>query len=375
MTSDAVHPSATAARDAGGAERPGIVLLGGDLAGTARVTAQAEAAGFDSAWTTEFYERTAVVSLAVMAQASARLTLGSAIAYGVGRSPLVLAAEARDLDELSGGRLILGLGTGTRTMMRDWQGVDPDAPAKRVEELVPLLRRFWTMDEGGIDHSGRFYSVRLKPTVDIRPPLRADIPVYLAGVNPRMVRAAGRVGDGLVGHPIFTRRYVYEVVRPALAAGAAAGGRAGGDVPVAGFVVCSIHDDVDVARADAKAQIAFYAVVRSYAPVFRLHGFENDVEEIRAAWQRRDRAGMIAAVPDVLVDHMAVAGTPDEARQRYAETFGGLYERALLYSPSFGLSPQRFADNVAAIIDTFGTGSGVRNAGTADESTRRRGVT
>lgn len=84
---------------------------------------------------------------------------------------------------------------------------------------------------------------------------------------------------------------------------------------------------------------------------------------------------MIAAVPDVLVDHMAVAGTPDEARQRYAETFGGLYERALLYSPSFGLSPQRFADNVAAIIDTFGTGSGVRNAGTADESTRRRGVT
>src|SRR5690606_6149409 len=110
-----------------------------------------------------------------------RVTLGSAIAYAVGRSPLVLAAEARDLDELSSGRLILGLGTGTRTMQADWHGADPTAPARRMEELVPLLRRFWAMDESGIQHEGRFYRVLLKPTADVRPPLRQDIPVHLAG--------------------------------------------------------------------------------------------------------------------------------------------------------------------------------------------------
>jgi probable F420-dependent oxidoreductase len=341
--------------DGGGSRsRVGIVLLGGDIATAVRLTSRAEAAGFDSVWTTEFYERTAVVSLAAMALASERVTLGSAIAYAVGRSPLVLSAEARDLDELSNGRLILGLGTGTRTMQREWHGADPEAPAKRVEELVPLLRRFWAMDDSGVDHQGRFYSVRLKPTVAVRPPLRADIPVYLAGVNPRMVQAAGTVADGLVGHPIFTRRYVEEVVRPALAAGVQLSGRADSDVSLAGYVICSIHDDVDVARADAKAQIAFYAVVRSYAGVFRLHGFERDVEDIRAAWMRRDRAAMIAAVPEALVDAMAVAGPPDEVRQRFSDGFDGLYDDALLYSPSFGLSDERFAENLDAILDTFG---------------------
>ena len=332
----------------------GIVLLGGDIATAVQLTSRAEAAGFDSVWTTEFYERTAVVSLAAMANASERVTLGSAIAYAVGRSPLVLSAEARDLDELSNGRLILGLGTGTRTMQRDWHGADPEAPAKRVEELVPLLRQFWAMDESGVNHEGRFYSVRLQPTVAVRPPLRADIPVYLAGVNPRMVQAAGTVADGLVGHPIFTRRYVEEVVRPALATGTQLSGRRDGDVGIAGYVICSIHDDVDVARADAKAQIAFYAVVKSYAGVFRLHGFERDIEEIRAAWMRRDRAAMIAAVPEALVDAMAVAGPPDEVRQRFSDGFDGLYDDALLYSPSFGLSEERFAENLEAILDTFG---------------------
>jgi alkanesulfonate monooxygenase SsuD/methylene tetrahydromethanopterin reductase-like flavin-dependent oxidoreductase (luciferase family) len=168
------------------------------------------------------------------------------------------------------------------------------------------------------------------------------------------VQAAGTVADGLVGHPIFTRRYVEEVVRPALATGTQLSGRRDADVGIAGYVICSIHDDVDVARADAKAQIAFYAVVKSYAGVFRLHGFERDIDEIRAAWMRRDRAAMIAAVPEALVDAMAVAGPPDEVRQRFSDGFDGLYDDALLYSPSFGLSEERFAENLEAILDTFG---------------------
>ncbi len=334
-------------------DRLGVVLLGGDLATVQDVSRRVEAAGLDSVWTTEFYERSATVSLAVMAQATRTATIGSAIAYAVGRSPLVLAAEARDLDELSGGRLVLGLGTGTRTMQRDWHGVDPSSPAPRVEELVPLLRRFWAMDESGIDHEGRFYSVHLRPTVDVRPPLRADIPVYLAGVNRRMVESAGRVADGLIGHPIFTRRYVEEVVRPALADGASHAGRSAEDVVLAGYVMCSVHDDAAVARAEAKAQIACYAVVRTYAAVFELHGFADEVAAIREAWDRRENVGMLAAVPDELVDLIAVTGTPEEVRDRFEAGYAGLYDHTLLYSPSFGLSRQRLTDNVTAIIETF----------------------
>ena len=334
-------------------QRPGIVLLGGDLATVASVSRRAEQAGFSSVWTTEFYERSAPVSLAVMAQSTTEATIGSAIAYAVGRSPLVLSAEARDIDELSGGRLIFGLGTGTRTMQRDWHGVDPEAPAVRVEELVPLLRRFWTMDEHGIDHDGRFYQVHLRPTVEVRPPLRSAIPVYLAGVNARMIRAAGRVADGLVGHPISTPEYLDEVARPALSAGAQEAGPLPGDIKVAGYVICAVHEDEAVARDEARSQIAFYSVVRTYAPILELHGFQAHVADIRAAWARRDGAAMIAAVPDEMVDAMACAGTPDQARQQFAARFAGVYDSTLLYSPSFGLTPERFQESLDAIIETF----------------------
>lgn len=331
------------------------MLLGGDLDLVQDVTRQAEAAGFDSVWTTEFYERTAVVSLAAMSMVSTRVQLGSAIAYAVGRSPLVLSAEARDLDELSRGRLILGLGTGTRTMQRDWHGSDPTAPARRVEELVPLLRRLWSMDDAGVSHDGDFYHLALRPTAPVRPPLRADIPVYLAGVNARMVRAAGSVADGLVGHPIFSRRYVDDIVRPALHDGASRADR-NCSVPIAGYVICSVNEDPDLALRWAKAQIGFYAVVRTYLPALAVHGLESMAAEVRAAWSRRDLDTMVAAVPDKVVDLFAVVGTPDEVGQQLQDRFGGLYEQTLLYSPSFGLDPAQLQANVDAIIETLAPG-------------------
>ena len=215
-------------------DRLGVAVHGGTLATVAAAARRAEERGFESVWTTEFYDRSAIVSLAAMAQATSTVTLASGIAYAVGRSPLVLACEARDLDELSGGRLLLGLGTGTVRMQQDWHGADGRSPAPRLEELVPLLRRIWAMDASGVQHEGRFYRMALQPTAEVTP--RPPIPVYLAGFNPRMVQAAGAVADGLVGHPIFTRRYVEEVVRPALAAGAARTGR-DIDVPIARYVI------------------------------------------------------------------------------------------------------------------------------------------
>src|SRR3954466_2935481 len=207
----------------------------GDIAASAR---RAEEAGLASAWGTEFYDRSATISLAAMAQATARIGVGSAIAYGFGRTPVVLAAEARDLDELCGGRLVLGLGTGTRRMQQDWHGLDGEHPASRMEELVPLIRQLLRLHEGPVDHDGRFYRLHVHPPAPVGPPPRLDLPIYLAGVNPRMIQAAGTVGDGLVGHPLFTPEYVREVARPALARGAERAGRAEPG-PIAGSLTCS----------------------------------------------------------------------------------------------------------------------------------------
>jgi alkanesulfonate monooxygenase SsuD/methylene tetrahydromethanopterin reductase-like flavin-dependent oxidoreductase (luciferase family) len=139
--------------------RPSLVTSSGGPAELAEAARLAEKAGFESVWTTEFYDRSATVALAAMALATSTIGLGSAIAYAFGRTPVVLAAEARDLDELSGARLTLGLGlgTGTRRMQRDWHGLDGEHPAGRMEELVPLLRRLWRLHAGPVEHEGRFY--------------------------------------------------------------------------------------------------------------------------------------------------------------------------------------------------------------------------
>jgi probable F420-dependent oxidoreductase len=330
---------------------PGLVIFGADLPRFRAAVTRAERAGLASAWTTDFYTRSALIYLAAAAAESHRIRLGSAIAYGVGRSPLVLATEARSLAELAEGRMTLGLGTGTRTMMRDWHGVDPTAPAVRMEELVELLRRLWSMDESGVSHDGRFFHLELRPTAELQKPV--TVPVHLAGVNQRMIEAAGAVADGHIGHPLFTREYGDEVVLPALARGADRTGRPLSSIERCGYVICAVGEDGDAARRAARAQIAFYSVVKTYDAILARHGLQDAAAQMRAAWSRRDTEAMIAAVPDRMLELMAVAGTPDEVRQQYAANITGRYDHTLLYPPSFGLSQGEIAATIDAIIDTF----------------------
>ena len=318
-------------------QRVSLVTSSGGPAEQAEAARRAEEAGFESVWATEFYDRSATVALAAMAEATERIELGSAIAYAFGRTPVVLAAEARDLDELSGGRFTLGLGTGTRRMQQDWHGLDGEHPASRMEELVPLLRRLWKLHEGPIEHEGRFYRLDVKPTAPPRPPLREEIPVFMAGVNRRMIEAAGKVADGLVGHPLFTPEYVSEVARPAL-----------DGTPIAGYITTSVSGDRDQARRDAAAIIAFNSTVKTYRAVHRVSGFEAQAEAVREAWGRGDFEGMAAAVTDEMIDTIALAGTPDEVRARFEERWDGVYERPLLWPPAF-----RGAEGVNAVLEAF----------------------
>ena len=273
---------------------------------------RAEDAGFDSVWVSELYNRSATVPMATISQATSRVEIGTNIAYGVGRSPLMWAAEAKDLDELSSGRILLGLGNGTATMMEHWHGVSGEAPAVRMEELVTVLRKLWRLDLGPVHHEGRFYKVDLKPTADTPPPYRERLPIYTAGVNPRMVEAAGRVADGLVGHPMFTHRYVDDVVRPALEKGAAKTGRDATEIALAGVLICSVDDDVDAARRRLAFAVGQYAASRVYDKLFALHGWTEAQQRIREAARARDADAVVAAVPDDAIDELGVACRPSE---------------------------------------------------------------
>jgi alkanesulfonate monooxygenase SsuD/methylene tetrahydromethanopterin reductase-like flavin-dependent oxidoreductase (luciferase family) len=172
---------------------------------------------------------------------------------------------------------------------------------------------------------------------------REQIPIYLAAVNRGMIRCAERAADGLIGHPIFTRRYLAEVVQPELAQSRCV---------LAPYVICSISEDPAQARREARAQIAFYYTTRLYHSVLELHGWRAVGEEIAAAFRRGEYARLPDLVPDELLDAIAITGRPDEVREQLRQ-WEGLCDCALLYAPSVGVRTERLRENLAAIVDTF----------------------
>jgi probable F420-dependent oxidoreductase len=318
----------------------------------AQIARAAEDAGCEGVWTSELYSRSATIPMAVIAGATSRVAVGSNIAYGVGRTPLIWAAEARDLDELSGGRLILGLGNGTPAMMQRWHGVSGEAPAARMRELVPLLHQLWRLHEEPVDHDGRFYTVHVAPTTDIAPPLREHLPIYLAGINPVMVAAAGAVADGLVGHPMFTTDYLESVVRPAVVKGAVAAGRSTDDIAMTGIKLCAINDDEEQARRQAAYAIGQYAASRVFDRLFELHGWTDAQQRIKQAARDRDTAALIAAVPEDAIDAIAVTSTPAGFADRLRQASAG-FDHLTITPPPWGLTDDETRDATWLIVDAL----------------------
>jgi len=335
--------------------RPGLILLGGTTRAQVELAVRAEARGFASVWTAEFFNQHPFVALGAIAERTERVRIGTAIANAFTRSPVVHATAALDLDELSGGRMALGLGSGTSRMMEEWYGVSFSRPAARMEECVRVLRALFDAASGvGFRFRGRFYDLAIP--VFTRPgAARPQLPVLVAAVNERMVRAAGAVADGMVGHPIATRRWHRERTLPWLREAEARADREPGACPLIPYVLTSIHEDRELARRDARGQIGFYYTVSVYRSILEFHGLPGVADACRKALASFDVRAMAEAIPDDLVDEIAVAGTPDEARGRLA-AWADLTEEPLLYAPSVGVPAARVRANLDAILDLFGAG-------------------
>ncbi len=331
----------------------GLILTGGSARADVELALRAEAAGLDAVFTIEFFNRHGYVPLGAIAQATRRVRIGTAIANAFTRSPLLHASAAMDLDELSGGRLILGLGSATRRMNEDWFDVRFTAPAARMRELVELLRGAITAQKGGgFRWEGEHWKINVP--IYARPGApRSEIPIFVAAVNRGMIASAGAVADGLVGHPIATRRWHREVTLPGLRKAEQAAGRKPGACALAPYVLTSIHKDARQAIEDAKKQIGFYFTTALYHSILDLHGLREVGEKCRAALRKFDVAAIGAAIPDELVEEIAIACTPDEARDRL-EQWADLTELPLFYSPSVGVPPERVRANLDAILDVFG---------------------
>src|SRR5438105_15722119 len=239
------------------------IVVGGDLHGIEAAARRAEEAGFESVWVAET-ARTAFISAALACRATERVTVGTAVALAFPRSPTITAMNARDLAEISRGRFLLGLGSQVKRVNEERFGVPFEHPAPKMGEYVQAVREVLGAFEGRRpNHTGRFYRITMAPFPGADP-APGPIPIYLAAVNERMAEVAGRVADGIAGHPMNSPEYLSGVVAPAIARGARAAGRDPKDVSVTTNLIVQISHDAAEAKREAALQIAFYATTRSY---------------------------------------------------------------------------------------------------------------
>jgi probable F420-dependent oxidoreductase len=308
------------------------------IANTKEAAAAIEASGYSGLWVGET-KHEPFLQLLHAADATDRLTIGTAIAIAFGRSPMTLANAAFDLAVYSKGRFILGLGSQVKPHIERRFSMPWSHPAARMRELVLALRAIWASWEHGerLDFRGDFYTHTLMtPFFSPEPHEYGPPPVYLAGVGARMTEVAGEVCDGFFFHPFTTDRYLREVTLPALERGRAAAGKDG----LAGYVLagpaftCVGRDEIELATAikGTKDQIAFYASTPAYRPVLDLHGWGDLQPELTRLSKEGRWSDMGDAINDELLHAFAVVGGPAEVGRRLRERWGPVASRITLYA-------------------------------------------
>jgi probable F420-dependent oxidoreductase len=333
-----------------------VGLRSDDLHALGAEAAAYERLGADGLWSFET-AHDPFLPLFAAALTTQRVSLGTAIAVAFARTPYAVAQTAWDLQRVSGGRLLLGLGTQVRAHVERRFSAEFDHPAARIVDYIRCLRAIFDSFQNGAHpaYEGRFYRFTLISDFFNPGPIEhPDIPISLAGVGEPMARAAGAVADGFHVHPLHSPGYVADVVRPAIAEGARAAGREAAKVDLIASVFIVTGDterERTAAERHARQQIAFYASTPTYRPFLAYHGFEALGQELSGLARAGRFAEMPARVPDALLDAVAVSAGPDglsEAiRARYA---GDLIQRVAPYAPILPHDPGgRFAALVAGI--------------------------
>jgi probable F420-dependent oxidoreductase len=300
--------------------------------------AQAERDGYDGVWASEI-RHDPFLSLGLAATATERITLGTAIALSFARNPMSTAVLANDLQALSGGRLLLGLGTQVRAHITRRFGMPWSRPAARMRDYVLAMRAIWACwyDGAPLEHRGEFYEHTLMTPVFTPEPHGHGAPgVLLAGVGEAMTLVAGEVADGFLCHGFTTETYLREVTLPALRRGRArdGAGLSGFEIVGSPFVVVGrTEEDMAVATASVRGQLAFYASTPAYRPVLERHGWGGLGDELHALSRAGRWSELGALLDDDVLRAFAIVGEPAEVGREYARRFGDVFTRASICAP------------------------------------------
>jgi len=292
---------------------------------------QAESMGYDSVWTAEAYGNDAVTSAAYVLAQTSKIRVGTAIMQMPARTPAMCAMTAMSLDQLSGGRFIVGLGASGPQVVEGWHGVPYGKPVTRTKEYIQIMRKIFER-EGPVEFDGQMYQIpnQSEGTTGLGKPLKSiltaasDIPIYTASITPAGLRCAGEVADGVF--PVWMDPNKYDVLGESIGHGfeKAGNGKSLKDFDVAPFVTVAMNDDLDTAYDALRPWLALYIggmgaknknFYHDYAT--RL-GYGDAADQIQELYLSGKKPEAEALVPNELLDEVSLIGP----RERIIERLG-----------------------------------------------------
>jgi probable F420-dependent oxidoreductase len=308
-----------------------------DTKDAARTAKEAEAAGYDGAWTAETSHDPFLACL-LAAEHTERLEVGTSIAVAFARSPMTLAHTANDLQAFSKGRFNLGLGSQIKPHIEKRFSMPWSHPAPRMREFILAMRAIWDNWNNGtkLGFDGEFYRHTLMTPFFSPGPNPYGAPkVFLAGVGTHMTEVAGEVADGFLVHPFTTERYLKEVTIPALEKGMAKSGRARADFETSytAFVITGSEEERERAKGAVRQQVSFYGSTPAYRPVLELHGWGDLQTELNQLSKQGGWVEMAKLIDDEVLETFAIVCELDDVADRMIDRFGGAVDRTGFYVP------------------------------------------
>lgn len=314
-----------------------------------------EARGYQGGWTAET-AHDPFLPLALAAEHTERLEIGTAIAVAFARNPMLLANLGYDLHAYSGGRMMLGLGSQIKPHITKRFSMEWSRPAARMREMVEAIRAIWHAWDTGerLNFRGDFFTHSLMtPFFDPGPNPHGQPRIFVAAVGEHMLATTGAVADGWISHPFTTPSYLREVGLATIHRAADEAGRSATDIEVSlpAFVVTGVDEaEMAVASQSVRQQVAFYGSTPAYQAVLEHHGWGDAHAELNSMSKRGDWDAMADVIDGDMLDHFAVVAEPADVAVRLRERFDGTVDRLNLY-PVAGISDAAWNRVIDDLLD------------------------
>ena len=280
-------------------------------------------------------------SLAVAASHTERLKIASGIAIAAARSPFETAMTAIDLDRISNGRFILGLGSSIESISSGYFGAPKIKPVTHLRETVNAVRHIIKGAHKGLQpFEGEDYSADFALLEPLAPPVRENIPIWIAALRGRLVELGAEMADGIMGHPIWSVEWAVDEIQPALANGLKKAGRKREDVDLNLWFWCAPNPDEKEAIEDSRGAVGFYGAMEQYHSFFEAHGFGNEARQLQQAAKDNPAASRTHLVPDEMVRTFVICGKPEDCKKRIDKAWT-VADSMVLNAPSWGLNTEK----------------------------------